>query len=54
MGGGTKRLSFKRDFLWGFKRMDWKDEMEEEAARLNNDWLALFHSDTEDEYFESF
>ena len=29
-------------------------EDEEEAARLNNEWLALFHSDTEDEYFEGF
>ena len=31
-----------------------EDEVEEEAARLNNEWLALFHSDTEDEYFEGF
>ena len=31
-----------------------EDEMEEEAARLNNEWLALFHSDIEDEYFEGF
>ena len=32
------------------------DEVKEEAARLNNEWLALFHhhSDTEDEYFEAF
>ena len=30
------------------------DEVKEEAARLNNEWLALFHSDTEDEYFEGF
>ena len=28
-----------------------EDEVEEEAARLNYEWLALFHSDTEDEYF---
>ena len=31
-----------------------EDEVKEEAARLNNEWLALFHSDTEDEYFEGF
>ena len=31
-----------------------EDEVEEEAARLNKEWLALFHSDTEDEYFERF
>ena len=31
-----------------------EDEWEEAAARLNNEWLALFHSDTEDEYFEGF
>ena len=30
-----------------------EDEVEEEAVRLN-EWLALFHSDTEDEYFEGF
>ena len=31
-----------------------EDEVKEEAARLNNEWLALFHSETEDEYFEGF
>ena len=31
-----------------------EDEVEEEAVRLNNEWLALFHSDTDDEYFEGF
>ena len=31
-----------------------EDEVEEEAVRLNNEWLALFHSNTEDEYFEGF
>ena len=31
-----------------------EDEVEEEAARLNNEWLVMFHSDTEDEYFECF
>ena len=29
-----------------------EDEWEEAAARLNNEWLALFQSDTEEEYFE--
>ena len=31
-----------------------EDDVEEEAARLNNEWLVMFHSDTEDEYFECF
>ena len=31
-----------------------EDEVEEEPAILNNEWLALFHSDTEDEHFEGF
>ena len=31
-----------------------EDKLEEEAARLNNEWLALFHNDIEDEYFEGF
>ena len=31
-----------------------ENEVEEEAVRLNNEWLALFHSDTDDEYFEGF
>ena len=73
MGGGTRRLSFKRDFLWDLngiisKRMKWKtqtqlltkfhlstemmkmlskDEVKEEAARLNNEWLALFPPPTQ-------
>ena len=30
------------------------DEDAFQEDRLNNEWLALFHSDTEDEYFEGF
>ena len=83
MGGGTRRLSFKRDLascmhallcvipmaahshgdtaaneVPSVKENDedafQEDEVKEEAATLNNKWLALFHSDTEDEYFEGF
>ena len=71
MGGGMRRLSFKRDLevedtdtaadeVSSVNEDDedafQEDEVEEEAVRLNNEWLALFHhhSDTEDEYFEAF
>ena len=83
MGGGTRRLSFKRDLALCMHALlcvipmaahshddtaadevlsvneddedaFQEDEMEEEAVRLNNEWLALFHSDTDDEYFEGF
>ena len=69
MGGGTRRLSFKRDLevedtdtaadeVPSVNEDDedafQEDEVEEEAATLNKEWLVLFHSDTEDEYFEGF
>ena len=46
----TKVLSVNEDDEDAFQ----EDEVEEEAVRLNNEWLALFHSDTDDEYFEGF
>ena len=48
-------LSVNEDDEDAFQEDEVEEEaVEEEAVRLNNEWLALFHSDTDDEYFEGF
>ena len=53
MGGGTRRLSFKQDFLWGFK---WdafqEDEVEDTDTAADEVPSVIVNEDDEDAFRE--